>query len=290
MRDDIGLPGGAQTMKHVFALVITLLLTALPLAGCAAADTTTPTAVEQELVANSPTAAEQDVNFRLLISDEPNDIGDFTELWVTISAIGFVQGDEECVLEAVLDPPLEVNLAEFQGEDAAVLWEGYAPDGDYTKIFLYVDTTVTGVLAGGGEEIEVKLPSNKLHLNLPFTVGDEPEGEAAEFVFDITVHRAGNSGQYILKPQLSDSGEGKRYRLLEHTEERVRTGKPDWSGKPDDAGKPEQAGVGAAGGPQEDAGNPADAGKPRETGKPEWAGQPGGSHSTDEDSQEPEDS
>ena len=277
-------------MKNVFALVITLMLTTLPLAGCAATDATAPIAVEEETVADSATAAEQDINFRLLISDEPNDIGDFAELWVTVSAIGFVQGDEECVLEVVLDPPLEVNLVEFQGEDAAALWEGYAPDGDYTKIFLYVDTTVTGVLVEGGEEVEVKLPSNKLQLNLPFTVGDEPEGGTTEFVFDITVHRAGNSGQYILKPQLSESGEGKRYRLLEHTEERVRTGKPDRSGKPDDAGKPEQAGVGAAGGPPEDAGNPADAGKPRETGKPEWAGQPGGSHSTDEDRQELEDS
>ena len=277
-------------MKKAFTLVITLVLTALLLAGCAATDATAPIPAEQGTVAGSTTPAGEDVNFRLLISDEPNDIGDFTELWVTINAIGFVQGDEEGVFEVALDPPQEVDLVEFQGEDAVALWEGHAPEGDYTKIFLYVDTTVTGVLAEGGEEIEVKLPSNKLHLNLPFTVGDEPEGEAAEFVFDITVHRAGNSGQYILQPQLSESGEGKRYRLLEHTEERVRTGKPDRSGKPDDAGKPEQAGVGAAGGPPEDAGNPADAGKPRETGKPEWAGQPGGSHSTDEDRQELEDS
>ncbi len=256
-------------MNKAFALVITLVLTVLPLAGCAATDTAPATPADQEATTGSTTPAEKDVNFRLLISDEPNDIGDFTELWVTINAIGFVQGDEEGILQVDLDDPLEVNLVEFQGEDAVALWEGYAPEGDYTKIFLYVDTTVTGVLEEGGEEIEVKLPSNKLQLKIPFTVGDEPEGEATEFVFDITVHRAGNSGQYILQPQLSESGEGKLYKLLERTEKRIRTGKPEWSGKPDDAGKPEQAGAGAAGGPPEDAGKPADAGKPKEPGKPQ---------------------
>ncbi len=277
-------------MKKAFALIITLLLTALPLAGCTATDTTAPTPAAQETVAVSTTPTEEDVNFRLLISDEPNDIGDFEELWVTITTIGFIQGDEECVLEVVLEDQPRVNLVEFQGEDAIALWEGHIDEGDYTKVFLYVDTTVTGVLAEGGEEIEVKLPSNKLQLKLPFTVGDQPQGEAAEFVFDITVHSAGNSGQYILKPQLTESGEGKQYRLLEHTEERIRTGKPEWAGKPDDAGKPEQAGAGAAGGRPEDAGKPAGAGKPQETGKPEWAGQPGGNPSTDEDSEEPEES
>lgn len=271
-------------MKKAFALIITLLLTALPLAGCAVTDATAPTPTGQQAVADSTTPDEEDVNFRLLISDEPNDIGDFQQLWVTISGIGFVQGDEECVIEELIDPPIEVNLVEFQGLDAIDAWEGDVPEGDYTKIFLYIDEVWGFLVPSEGEElgepIEIKLPSNKLQLKLPFTVGDEPEGEAAEFVFDITVHSAGNSGQYILKPQLTESGEGKQYRILEHTEERIRTGKPESPGKSADAGKPEETGK------PEDAGKPTDAGKPEDTGKPDWAGQPGGSHSDDEDGEE----
>ena len=142
-------------MKKAFALIITLVLTALPLAGCAVTDATTPAPNGQEAVAGSITPAEEDVNFRLLISDEPNDIGDFTVLLVTISGIGFVQGDEECVIEELIDPPIEVNLVLLQGKDAVMPWEGYVPEGDYTKIFLYVDTTVTGTLSEGGEVIEI---------------------------------------------------------------------------------------------------------------------------------------
>ncbi len=255
-------------MKKAFALIITLLLTALPLAGCAVTDATAPTPAAQEAIAGSTTPTEEDVNFRLLISDEPNDIGDFEELWVLISGLGLVPGDDEGVIEELIEPPIEVNLVELQGEDAVMPWEGYVPEGDYTKIFLYVDEVWGFLVPPEGEEvgeaIEIKLPSNKLQLKLPFTVGDESEGEAAEFVFDITVHSAGNSGQYILKPQLTESGEGQQYRLLEHTEDRIRTGKPEWAGKP------------------------ADAGKPEETGKPDWAGQPGGSPSADEDGEETE--
>ena len=273
-------------MKKAFALIITLLLTALPLAGCAVTDATTPTPAAQEAVTGSTTPAEEDVNFRLLISDEPNDIGDFEELWVIISGIGLVQGDDEGVIEEPIEPPIEVNLVELQGEDAVIPWEGYVPEGDYTKIFLYVDEVWGFLVPPEGEEvgeaIEIKLPSNKLQLNLPFTVGDEPEGEAAEFVFDITVHSAGKSGQYIVKPQLTESGEGRQYRILEHTEERIRTGKPESPGKSADAGKPEETGK------PEDAGKPTGAGKPEDTGKPEWAGQPGGNPSADEDGEEPE--
>lgn len=262
-------------MKTRLALLLALVLGTAQLAACAApageaVSPGTETNVNLEGVEQNA-----EPNFRLLVSDEPNDIGDFEELWVTISGIGFVQGDEECVIEEVIEPPIEVNLVELQGEDAVMPWEGYIPEGDYTKIFLYVDTTVTGVLVEGGEEIEIKLPSNKLQLKLPFTVGDEPEGEAAEFVFDITVHSAGNSGQYILKPQLTESGEGQQYRILEHTEERIRTGKPEWAGNPEDAGKPETAGTGAQGGPPADAGKPDDGGQRVATGTPAWAAIPG---------------
>ena len=209
-------------------------------------------------------------NFRLLISDEKNDIEDFDQLWVTISGIGFVLGDEEGIEEHVLDPTESVNLVAVQGEDAVTLWEGYVPAGDYTKVFLYVDEA-WGIMAGAEEEderVEIKLPSDKLQLKLPVRIeeAEEEEGETegdeepmAEFVFDITVHSAGNSGQYILSPQASESGQGKTYRLLEHTEQRIIKGKPEFTGKRED------------------------------TGKPDWAAQPGGRGLDDEEENESED-
>jgi hypothetical protein len=51
--------------------------------------------------------------------------------------------------------------------------------------------------------VNVKLPSQKLHLNEEFTVGSN---RSVDFVFDITVFEAGNSGKYILKPVASESG------------------------------------------------------------------------------------
>ncbi|MBN1856180.1 MAG: DUF4382 domain-containing protein [Dehalococcoidia bacterium] len=267
-------------MKTRIALLLALVLGTLQLAACATPvnETTSPDVQTQGAAATTTQNAEP--NFLLVVSDEANDIADFTSLWVTITSIGFVQGDNEGIIEVPLDPTATVNLVEFQGADAVDLWEGYIPDGDYTGVFLYVDTTVTGELTDGGDPIEVKLPSNKLHLTIPLTVGDEAEGDMTEFVFDITVHRAGNSGQYILSPQLSESGEGKEYRLLEKTQNRLKTGKPEWAGNPEDAGKPEkagkpeEAGTGAQAAPPEDAGKPTDAGKPADGGKREEAGIP----------------
>ncbi len=54
---------------------------------------------------------------------------------------------------------------------------------------------------------EVKLPSGRLQISKPFTVGDN----TSNFVYDITVIKAGNSGQYILKPQIAESGADQKF-------------------------------------------------------------------------------
>ena len=222
---------------------------------------------------DSPSSESQVPNFRLLISDEKNDIEDFSALWIRVVGLGLVQGDEEGVEEQWFetDHIAEVNLRELEGDRAVETWVGYVESGDYVKVFLYVDE-VWGTFAEGvgeeGDEPVIKLPSEKLQLTLPVRIeeADEEEEETegaeepmAEFVFDITVHRAGNSGQYILSPQASESGQGKTYRLLEHTEERIIKGKPEFTGKRED------------------------------TGKPEWAAQPGGRGLDDEEENESED-
>ncbi|WP_049913409.1 DUF4382 domain-containing protein [Haloferax prahovense] len=94
-----------------------------------------------------------------------------------------------------------VDLTELQGENASLVGEYDVPEGNYTKVFVHVGD-VNGTLKTG-EQVNVKLPSNKLQLNTDFEVGN---GESVDFVFDITAFEAGNSGKYILKPVVSESG------------------------------------------------------------------------------------
>ncbi len=208
-------------MKRFLTLVISLSIFLVPIAGCSASAPLSQTPVAGENTLSGSPAVESvammsdssDPNFLLLVSDEANDIGDFSELWVLISGVGFVLGDEEGIEETIFATPVEVNLVGLTAEAAVALWEGYLPEGDYTSVFLYVDE-VWGIPTESSEPMEIKLPSNKLKLTMPVVVDGE---ETTEFVFDITVLRAGNSGQYILKPQITESGQGVTYRLLEQS-------------------------------------------------------------------------
>jgi hypothetical protein len=94
-----------------------------------------------------------------------------------------------------------VDLTELKGKNATKLSSFDVPNGSYEKVFVHV-SAVEGTLKDGSDQL-VKLPSGKLQLNSAFTVGD---GEEVDFVFDITAIKAGNSGKYILKPVISESG------------------------------------------------------------------------------------
>jgi len=94
-----------------------------------------------------------------------------------------------------------VDLTRLQGANATRLSTLDVPNGTYEKVFVYV-SEVNGTLKDGSDQ-RVKLPSGKLQLNSEFTVGN---GESVDFVFDITAVKAGQSGKYILKPVISESG------------------------------------------------------------------------------------
>jgi hypothetical protein len=173
-------------------------------------------------------------NFRLLVSDEPNAIGDFTELNVTITRIGVQQGGESGSWEEwEIEPAETVDLTVLQGTNSTEIWSGELEDGTYNKVFIYV-SEVVGTLT---EEVEgeptVRLPSGKLQVSKPFDVAS---GEITDFVFDITVIKTGADDKYILKPQIADSGPDQ-----EITEVDAR-GKPQDTGKPEGVGKPDKPG------------------------------------------------
>ncbi len=151
-------------------------------------------------------------NFRLLISDEVNDIEDFVHLYVDITSIGVQQGnksDSWLILKPNPDPDGDgipgFDLRPLTGENALEIWSGNLTAGNYTKMFIYVGN-VTGILVGN-DTTPVKLPSGKLQISKPFTVSDS----LVNFVYDITVHRAGKSGKYILRPQVAASGSSQKF-------------------------------------------------------------------------------
>ena len=94
-----------------------------------------------------------------------------------------------------------VDLTALQGANATLVDEFDIPNGTYGKVFVHI-SEVNATLQNG-ERIRVKLPSEKLQIQKEFTVGNDSQ---VRFVFDIAVHEAGNSGKYVLKPVISESG------------------------------------------------------------------------------------
>ncbi|WP_232686900.1 DUF4382 domain-containing protein [Halobacterium zhouii] len=94
-----------------------------------------------------------------------------------------------------------VDLTTLQGANATLLGNVSVPAGEYEKVFVHV-SEVNATLQNG-ESVNVKLPSQKLHVKKGFATN---ASGSVDFVFDITVVEAGKSGKYILKPVASESG------------------------------------------------------------------------------------
>ena len=143
-------------------------------------------------------------NFVFLVSDEVNAIADFSHLSVTIEKVGLLQGGGTERWVEFVPEVKEFDLTLLPGEKTQELWRGNVPEGDYSKVIIYV-TGVRGTLKATGETLEIKLPSDKLQLSKTFQVS---AGNITSFTYDITVVKAGNGqggGKYLLKPQVSES-------------------------------------------------------------------------------------
>ncbi len=142
-------------------------------------------------------------NFAFLISDDVNAIADFSDVTVSIDKFGLQEAQSDKWIE-VTPEIAAVDLTKVPGSLTQQIWRGDVPLGDYKQVFIYAGN-VTGTLKSTGERTEIKLPSQRLHLAIPFTVSDNI---VTSFTYDMTVFRTGNdrNTKYILKPQLSDSG------------------------------------------------------------------------------------
>lgn len=221
-------------MKKIMVATTILALVAL-VVGCAG--------VESPNTAPAPVGDK--VNFRLFISDEANEITNFESLNVTITQFGLLQkGGSGNWTTWNITPPETVDLKELVGDNATAIWIGEVPTDNYTKVFIYT-ANVSGVytenVSGNliSENVTVKLPSGKLQISKQFTISENlTSGDfTVDFVFDVTVIKAGKSGKFILKPQIDDSG------VNIPINDVTPKGKPKGSNKPEGAGKPENIGI-----------------------------------------------
>ncbi|MFD1513198.1 DUF4382 domain-containing protein [Halomarina rubra] len=190
---------------------------------------------------------EQTGTVQLYVSDERNAIEQFSSLNVTVTGVAFqtsesvtadassanasadgsadvVAGantttvapttrastDDDGTWETHSVDNVTVDLTRLKGENATRLGNLSVAAGEYDAVRLEVGA-VDGRLTNG-ERVTVKLPSDRLRLNDGFAL--EAEGDV-EFVFDVTVVEAGNSGTFVLKPVASESGTDQPIRLVD---------------------------------------------------------------------------
>ena len=100
-----------------------------------------------------------------------------------------------------------VDLTQVKGDKTQEIWRGNIPKAEYKNVYIYV-SDISGVLKETDEQVEIKLPSQKLHVSEPFEITANMD-VLTSFTYDLTVIAAGNaqSGiKYILKPQIDESG------------------------------------------------------------------------------------
>jgi hypothetical protein len=169
--------------------------------------------------------ADPNGNFIFMVSDDVNAIEDFSKVDVTIDKVWLLKtGQEEEWIEFT-PTTQEFDLAALPGEKTQVLWQGDIPEGDYTRVVIFVKQ-VQGTTKEPVETINIMLPSDKLQVKSSFTVS---AGSTTSFTYDLTVVKTGNAKEgvkYILKPQAGESGSTKS-QSVPSTEPANQTSAPD---------------------------------------------------------------
>jgi len=166
------------------------------------------------------------------VTDQPNDIGDFESLVVTLGGLWVKPGDtgetasddetasdgEETVSDdetasddeetggkaggrsyIEFDEPQEADLVQLQGEKTELIDETELETGEYQ--FLQLDVRETkGVLESNGEDAVVETPGDApLKFNQAFEIRAE---ERTRFIADFAPFRRGNE-EYLVRPVAS---------------------------------------------------------------------------------------
>jgi hypothetical protein len=194
--------------------VVSLLLTAIALATCA------PPAPAQDanpdIDPDAGTVAEQDTDpvkdldsattglLEIMLTDAPPDLN-VEKALVTISSVEVHRAGEDDDGEddddkgwiTVVETAQTFDLIAVKEAEAFLGSAELAP-GKYTQIRLHVEKAVATI---DGTEHELKVPSEKIKLNHPFTI--EP-GSITKLTLDFdaqkSIHQAGR--KYMLKPTI----------------------------------------------------------------------------------------
>lgn len=204
---------GQNVMRRYATVCVVLMLLCAGCIGGQGGTTTSPVPGDTETTTTAETTESAGgasaVDFYL--SDEQNAMDDFAHLNVTISEVGMKRADGNWTTHEV--DQRTVDLTRLLGANATRLGSFDVENGTYETVFVHV-SEVNGTLTNG-EEVRVKLPSEKLQIHQSFAVG---ANESVDYVFDISVFKAGNSGKYILKPIISESGTDKEIEDIDERE------------------------------------------------------------------------
>ncbi len=150
-------------------------------------------------------------NFRLLVSDEVNAIGDFQSTEVTIDSIRVLPaGSGNEWKEIKLSPSMIIDLTRLQGLNAQAIWGGVLPEGQYLKACLHVENA-TGILMDRSM-VNIKFAGDCLEVSKPFAIKDGKT--LVNFVFDVTVMAVTTDNgtvEYAIVPQENESGAGRKF-------------------------------------------------------------------------------
>lgn len=175
-------------------------------------------------------------SFELLISDQQGDIEDFSYLNVSFDEARIHQtaANNSTSFQTIdLNGTRSVDLTTVTEARAQSLINTSLETGTYEKMELMVSSVDA---AANGSDVEVKVPSEKLQLTMPFTIS---ANTTTSFVFDIMVVLRGNQQNnqgYILRPVISQSGTAGEDVEVERVGPPEDTGRPTGAGPGDDAG------------------------------------------------------
>jgi hypothetical protein len=172
----------------------------------------------------------------LLVSDEEANIGDFSSVNVTFSSARVFFADENKGFKEMQLNGAQADLAKLIGENALPVGELQLDAGNYSKIELEVNAIEAYLISG--ELADVKVPSEKLQITMPFTIDANTE---TKFVFDIQVVKKGQLYEYNLLPNIAKSGVVGKELSAEEVKE-VKEAKPEKPGA-----KTQEAAEGAEG-------------------------------------------
>jgi hypothetical protein len=186
-------------MRKHGAMLVSLLLVTLLLAGCACLPGETP--------------PDETGYLRLLVSDDDGEdtaIGLFCSVNVTICGIAFQLSGSEEWIEPEDFEPVTVDLLHLIGTNATAIWEGYIEPGIYSKIRIHICGLT--VALDDGLEIDVPLPPDGIIITIAMPFSVRPAGPTVNYVFDITIEAEEGSGLYRIVPVESESGPDQEYR------------------------------------------------------------------------------